>query len=392
VALLLLVFLALSRWLPGSDPLKPETSGRGMLQVVFLLAAAVLVVIFYGIKEPIQAFKFPAFVILLGYSLWAGVTALWAPSLSLAGGQAFSLLLIVVVTAALAQQLVKHHLAASTVILCALGIMVAFLLVVNLFAYGDLFPMRDLNGRPRMYLGYDHPNGTSIYLAIFIFLCLVTFFKMKKLWQKGLLVLAALAAAGLLWLSGSRTSILALLLCGFIYIAFILPNWRARLAYLGTGLVLAAAGTVLLLTKFSGAAFFDTQTLDSRVKLWQSVFAIMPAWNVFGTGFFSSRFFDLVKWDWAFYTHNSFVEAIFGTGFIGIAFIVAFLVSIWKIIARPGRNPVFFCFFLFALLESNMEVELFFPTMLMAAFTLLLFEHLFTQRLSADSVPAVKAS
>jgi O-antigen ligase len=378
IILLFLIYLAISRWLPGSDPLMPETSSRGVLEIVLLVFAVLITVLFFGIDGLLVGFKSPTFVIVFLFSLWAVVTAIWAPSHLLAVGKAGNLLMISLIAAALAKRLTKANISAEKIILPSLVIFVLFLIVTNRLTYGDFFPMRLITGRTRLFFGYNHPNESSIYVATILFFSLVAFYGSSKKKKVALLILMV-AAGILLYYSGSRTSIIALFVCSFLYISLRMPTPRSRSlsVIIGSAAALVIVYLLFFLHTDNQTLGVNTNTVQSRFQLWKLAFQFMPDFNLAGNGYYSSRFYLMPLVGWAYHTHNTLIEVLFGTGIVGLLFFVAFFVSILPQILRPLSFTVGFCFLAFALLESILEVELFVPSVVMTLTCLLVYQNQF---------------
>lgn len=378
VVLLLLIFLAVSRWLPGSDPLSPETSSRGILEIILLCLATLLAVLFFGLDTFFSGFKLPTFIILIFFCAWAAITAIWAPSAVLALGKAAGLLMIVLIVAALAYQLSQSGVPSEKVILPALLIFVIFLLVDNRFTYGAFLPSTVILERQRLLLGHNHPNESAIYLATLIFFCVVLSYGSR--WSRRLFFfLIGLFAFFLLIRTDSRTSLIALLLTVFLLIALKMPTSRFRILTILIGVICAILllSALLIVLSENGTLQEVFRTVLGRVELWKTAISMLPAINIGGNGYYAARFYLLPIWGWASHAHNALVEMIFDLGIVGVLMLFSFFLSFLPNILRPGRAPVFFCFLIFTLLQSITDVEIFIPSILMTLICLLVFEQQF---------------
>jgi|GEM_PF-5309367 len=378
VVLLLLIFLAVSRWLPGSDPLSPETSSRGILEIFLLCLATLLAVLFFGLDTFFSGFKLPTFIILIFFCAWAAITAIWAPSAVLALGKAAGLLMIVFIVAGLAYQLSQAEVPSEKVIFPALMAFLIFLLIDNRLTYGTFLPSTMILDRQRLLLGHNHPNESAIYLATLIFFCVFLAYGSSRSRQL-FLFLTVFFALFLLIRTDSRTSIIALLITVYLLIMLRMPTPRSRLfTFLGGVILVIVFLSVLFFVYSEKETLQDVfRTVLGRVELWRKAFSLLPAINIGGNGYYSARFYLLPIWGWASHAHNAFVEMIFDLGIVGVIILFAFFLSILPNILRPGQAPVFFCFLIFTLLQSITDVVIFIPSILMTLICLLIFEQQF---------------
>ncbi len=375
VVLLLLIFLAISRWLPGSDPLTPETSSRGVLQIVLLVFAVILAFLFYRVNGILAGFKLPTYIILIVFCLWAAISAIWAPSAVLAVGKALSLLMIVLIVAALANHLKLNAVSSERVIFPALIFFIAFLLIDNWLTYGNLFQMTEILNRQRLLLGHNHPNESAIYLASALFFCVVAIWQSRRT-KRLFLILLALCLMVLLWRTDSRTSIIASFFTIFLFVVLKMPSARSGFlaALLGLMVTIVALLFIFMRMSVNGTLTENFRTVLGRFELWETSFSLLPSVNIGGNGYFSSRFYLIPSSGWASHTHNALVEMIFDVGIVGVIIFVAFFFSILPVFLQAKRFPVVISFLILSIIEGLTDVNLFFPTLIMTILCLLIFE------------------
>lgn len=370
VFLFTLIGLAFSRWMPGGNPLNPETGSRAWIEISILLVAFLLVLFFWGPKTIIAGFRSPSFVFLFSFGIWALVTSLWSPNPVLTVGKSAELILVLLLIASIAYQTSKSNTSFMKIILVSLLIIVAFLFVINLANYQTLFPIRYFGTRARFILGLNHPNATTMYFSSIVLISAYLFFKQPRIQIKLLYMMLILINLVLIEMTDSRTTMVSVLV-GILLIAFFQIRSK-RLMYLlalsGFTLVILL-GIILTSGKFDHSLFVylgnhpDFFTLNGRTELWKTALENTSGLNTGGLGYYNSRFLFLNELGegWGFNLHNSYLEVFFTTGWIG-----TFLASLFYFSTIPQMKfmrkfslPIIFLLYLS--MEGMMESRLFTP-------------------------------
>jgi exopolysaccharide production protein ExoQ len=244
---------------------------------------------------------------------------------------------------------------------------------------------RPWNGEYRL-MGLAHPNGNAALCAALI-LCALAAMRLTPRHRRAY-VLVTIAAFGLLFLTRSRTSILALIATLFVVALRVMPKRRV----FGVGLVLAAvalaigvygpgmidsAKHALLLGRQESTA--DLGTLTGRTELWSELLTYSAARPLLGYGFDSfwspmhtanvSLALGWVIPD----AHSGYVEMLLDLGLIGLVLFVASLLSglfhaLRVLRADPGNSEALFSLAVLVWVLVAMFTEKIFPETEYAAF------------------------
>jgi O-antigen ligase len=381
IFILLLIFLACSRWIPGGDPLNPETGIRGWLEVGIITLDFFIMIWLWGINKLSVGLKSFTFVLLILFCFWALLTSIWAPNHLVAIGKAGTLFLIVIISAAIGYQSIKNEIPIVTIVFSAMIILVAFLFLINKIFLHSFFPIDWSVTRPRFTLGYNHPNLSSTYFSTII-ICCAYFTRTSKKISKKLFFLVIIGIFSVfLYLSDSRTSIASVFITILIYVIFQIKSihiktilYISMLTFLMLFSVLLITGSLdLWLTHLTGSAV-NLSSLNGRVNLWSELFSKL---NLGGNGYFSSRYLFTSSFSWGFSAHNTYLEVLSSTGIIGFLLLVSFYLSTYSLLTQAKEFPLAFIFLLYASLESLLEARLFVPSEIMAVTCLFIFYHQF---------------
>lgn len=152
----------------------------------------------------------------------------------------------------------------------------------------------------------------------------------------------AVAAAWLIYLSDSKTSITCLLLGGGIIAAIRLPVLHRRISALGVYFLVGGVGFFLLDWAFGISTAVVSNlgrdmTFTGRTDVWRELLAVRTD-PIFGTGFMS--FWDDLHYrsrlpDWvAFSAHNGYLEIYLAAGLLGLGFLSLMILATGRRIHR----------------------------------------------------------
>ncbi len=377
-----IVFLALTRWMPGEDPLKPETGSRAWIEMALLILAFLMTLVFWGPKVIHKGFRSPSFIFLSMLSLWAIISAAWSQNPILTAGRGLELLLIGIITSTLADQTAKKKVSFPLILLVSLLLIIGFLMLVNVVTRQSILPMALYNGRLRLVLAMNHPNATATFFASLVLIATYLLLFKRKVNLVILSFFLVLVGLFLVVRTDSRTTLLATLLAIGLMILFRTgPKPFFFVVLVTISLVLITA----LFTLSTGAfdhqinSFFarhpDYLTINGRTQLWEEGFRHMQGINLVGSGYFNTRFLFIEQYEqaWGFHSHNSFLEIFFSLGFIGT--ILAFLYYFYSLITMKNiwRFPLPLVYLFYITLESMMEIRIFFPYLTMFILSALVF-------------------
>jgi O-antigen ligase len=379
--ILFLVFLALSRWIPGGDPLNPVDGSRGQIMVILVLMSFLLTIFFWSFKPLLLGFKSPAFIVLLCYGVWTLITSFWAPSFFLAFGQAGVFIISTLIMSSIAAQIINYKLPVVNLVFFSMLALVLLLLVINLFEYHSLVPIGRSEARPRLLLAYEHPNVSSTYFAMLILCLLFLLSQTKKVEHRFGIYLGILVLAILLVLTDSRSSMASIFIAAILLLTLRIKSLRLRFTlYALGGFIVSLIFIILLSTPLlknvSPSFFDDLASMNGRLPVWESLFRNISANNLLiGNGYFSTRYYLLAEISWGYHAHNAFIETLTSTGIIGALIMVAFFLSSLKVSHKDPMLPVSVVFFIYICLESMLETNIFVPTTLMCVFSLFVIRH-----------------
>lgn len=371
VSLLLLVFLAFSRWTVGGDPLSPQTGTRAYVEIAIILFAFLLMLFMWGPGIILKSFSSSSFTILFAFGCWAVITVFWAGNPIMTLGKSIELLVIAILGAGIASQSSASGSSIVKTLLVALLLLIGFLFLVNIAYYHNPVPFRPYSNRLRFVMGFDHPNTTVMFFSSVAILLSYLFFSSRNLYQRLWMLGGILISLVFIYLTDSRTSMFGVLIA-----ILLLALWkiRSKRVVISIILIFLIALTVVSLVLVSGK--FDRRintfinnhqdflTLNGRTGLWASAFETIDGSNVGGLGYYNSRFLFLgsLGQGWGYNLHNSYLELFFTTGWIGIFFVILFYYSLGYLLPYIRKYPLPLIFFLYMSLEGIMESRLFIPT------------------------------
>lgn len=361
--IVLIVFLAFFRWLPGGDPLNPTTGVRAFVEIGLLGVVGMLSFLWW--TKRLWSALLKGWWLLLP-SGWAILTSLWSPTPSLTFVKAIELFVITLIAGAIWKGPITfldwlRVVQRALIFLVLLGIGLNVVYYNTPFYYGpppgSYFALG--SDRIRFTLAAGHPLEVG---HLFALLLLVSVALMGRGLRLSSAILVAISLWGLL-AAQARASLamaIAASLWGFV------RSFRKRLGHVGgllEGAILLAAAFLmptLLLENLEPIFLYvpDLDTLNGRIPLWENVLGALlsdPLLLLLGTGFAATRFltYDLAFWNPG-HTHNGFLEILTGMGAVGLVFYlptIFFLVRMtlnppsaafsFYIIAMAIFNPVF---------------------------------------------------
>ncbi|RKQ88843.1 O-antigen ligase [Brockia lithotrophica] len=343
--IVLLVFSAFFRWLPGGNPLDPTTGVRALVEIGLL--GVVEVLSFFWWAKRLWSALLNGWWLLLP-SGWAVLTSLWSPSPSLTFVKATELFAITLLAGAIWRGSLTF-LDWLRVVQWALMFLVLLGIGLNVVYYNTPFyyglPPGDDSAmgptRVRFTLAAEHPLVVG---HLFALLLLVSLALMVRSLRLSSAILVAISLWGLL-ATQARASLamtIAALLWGFE------RSYRRRLGRIGglleivLFLIVAFLMPTLVSETLETASVYapDVDTLNGRIPLWESVLETLLSDStllLLGTGFEATRFltYDLAYWNPG-HTHNGFLEILAGTGVIGLAFYFPTMLFL----VRASLNPL----------------------------------------------------
>jgi O-antigen ligase len=375
----LLIFLSLTRWIPGGNVAAIESSARAYIEIILLVAAFVISILFWGLPPLIQSFRSPIFLVAVLYGVWAFISGFWAPSQLLAFGKAVSFLLLVLTAGGIAVRLRQDGIEPEWLFFTTTVIGILFLLAVNWVKLGSPFVMQMFGTRERFSLAFDHPNDASFPLFLVVFFATIFFEKPRKNSHKILVFLIGLCGAVGLYYTNSRTAIALTLLYLLTYPFLRIIRSKRQIFF---GVIIACFALSLLLFVASAGVFQEVlqispdqtdelSTLNGRVPLWDNLLTLSETSPWVGMGYFSSRTYGLENSDWAFSAHNTLLDSFFSLGFVGLFLVGMFILFSFTLFINPQKNFLAMVLFLYILCEGFLETTLFVPNFRM--FILLLF-------------------
>jgi len=371
VLLLLLVFLAFSRWTVGGDPLSPQTGTRAYVEIGMVVFAFVLMLFMWGPGVFFKSFRSSSFTILFAFGIWTVITVFWAGNPIMTLGKSIELLVIAFLGAGIASQSSAAGVSIVKTLLIALLLLIGFLFLVNIAYYHTPVPFRPYMNRARFVMGFDHPNTTVMFFSSVAILLSYLFFSSRDLYQRIWMVIGIVISLAFIYLTDSRTSMFSVLVA-----ILLLALWKIRSKRVITSILLVflIALTVVSLILVSGkfdrrinnfiANHQDFLTLNGRTGLWASAFETIDGANIGGLGYYNSRFLFLgsLGQGWGYNLHNSYLELFFTTGWIGLFFVILFYFSLAFLLPSIRTNPLPLIIFFYMSLEGIMESRLFIPT------------------------------
>ncbi len=290
--IVLLVFLAFFRWLPGGNPLDPTTGVRALVEIGLLGVVGVLS--FFWWAKRLWSALLKGWWLLLP-SGWAVLTSLWSASPSLTFVKATELFAITLLAGAIWRGSLTF-LDWLRVVQWALILLVLLGIGLNVFYYntpfyygpplGGYFALEST--RARFTLAAEHPLVVG---HLFALLLLVGVALMARGLRLSSAILVAISLWGLL-ATQARASLamtIAAVLWGFV------RSFHRRLGRVGGLLEVLIFWTVgflmptLVSETLETASVYapDVNTLNGRIPLWESVLGTLlsdPALLLLGNG------------------------------------------------------------------------------------------------------------
>jgi O-antigen ligase len=189
------------------------------------------------------------------------------------------------------------------------------------------------------------PNALSPNAGAVLLLALTLFFKRKDEGLHKSAILLAIVACAIMILAGSKTGILAAIFAGGLYF-LVCRKFGKAIGYIATTAVLVA---MLALSTPLGDYFHLYQerqgagSFSGRTTLWNAVIPAIKRKPILGHGYLASEFISIqvnaVEWQ-APHLHNGFLEALYNSGVIGFALMLAILIVIpWNLYRVLRRAP-----------------------------------------------------
>ena len=392
VFLMLLVFLAYERWLPGGSDLTPQNGIRGWIEIILIALAFLIAISTWGPRPFLNGFSLNTFICLILFGALATVSALWSPNFQLSLGKAGGLVLIILLACAIAFQSARLNLPVEKMTLAALILVGVFLLLVNLVQFQTLIRIDWSSNRPRLLLAYEHPNTTAELfgagLLTGMYILMSTRFSQRWL----LYLLAVISMASGLVLTDSRGAFLATLISvSLLLLSRIKPKYWFVIALISITalviglLVLNLLGYLEPVVQGIIAQNPDWATLNGRLKLWTAVVNNPLATNLIGVGYSASRYILVGSFSWGLNSHNSFLEVFITVGVTGLLIILAFYAVCLSLLKHWRAYPLPLAMLIYASIHSLIEVRLFAPDLLMFITCIFIFHQQFLQKTISQS-------
>lgn len=282
-----------------------------------------------------DAFREPAFVLLVVLTLWFMFTATYSPTrlFTFGSGVAF---LSVVAFGAVARRLVPDHM------LIKGGVAIlTFLFCISLLLYvvAPQHAMAAMEGGTilRLAAPFGTPNGLGRAAVLSLILLAIAWRTRVMRWNSPLLLAALATAAACLILSQSRTAAIALLAA--LFVMFLEKNPIRLLIVLILGMAAALTVTVLDVDLLDFASTFsrtgrvsEITTLTGRTSIWQFTWGeIQKApWLGYGHGASKTMFPELFRNYWGWTTtsaHNAWLHVWFASGIVGVLLMCSVFVA-----------------------------------------------------------------
>lgn len=375
MVILILLLLAFFPWLPGGDPLNPQTGLRGYVEFAFTVLAFFFTMFWWPSAAKRAISRFVWFLL---PGIWAVMSSLWSYSFLLTLGKAVVFALTLFISVSLALVGLEMVAWMRLVLFSLLGV-ITLGFALNLFYYGtplylgqpfgpvDLVPIA--TSHQRLVLAAAHPLVVGHLFALTFLFIFASFLSSGSHQRVLRLLLLVLAFVGLI-LANARASIVATLVSAF-WSVFLIFRRRLRLPYrILFQIAILSLGVVLLLwvvaqeapQKWLFALAPDYETLNGRIPLWQDILREVSQNSKLlwlGTGFGATRFltFDLAYWRPG-HTHNGYLEILAGTGLIGIVFSLPMLLAVVKVVGRFPEGSLALYFLLMSFFNPTFQGDI----------------------------------
>jgi len=316
---------------------------------------------------------------LVAFMLFAAASALWADDPGLVARRTIVFLFLGYAAWAVARSWTLTDVLSFTVLSCLTVLFVSLGLEI---IRGQFHPF---DGGYRL-MGLTHPNNHAQECAAAIFCSLAAARLMPD--KRRFYTLTAIAAFGLIMLTRSRTSILAVLVAlgfGALYIvpkrrvlgvALVMASIAITVAVFGPDLIDSAKHALLLGRQESGA---DVGTLTGRTEIWSELMTYVGARPFLGYGFEgfwgpSHTASVSLALGWVIpHAHNGYIEMLLDLGAVGLVLFVAALISgvthaQRRLRASPGDTEALFAITLLAWVLVSMISEKVLPQTHYASF------------------------
>lgn len=200
----------------------------------------------------------------------------------------------------------------------------------------------------RMFSTFLDPNFLGLFLSVFILFLLFLFFTSTMKFKKVLYAAVGIFSLVALFLTYSRTALLALCVGTFLFF-FIKGN--RKLLFLLLGFIVVASMVLFVTTgkRSEGTNLFRTVSSEARLSNMKDAFAIWQDNVVFGVGFNAYRYAQhrhgIYSNDWEVGhggagADNSFLFILSTTGIVGLGAYLYFLYTHIRLI-RGNKNPLY---------------------------------------------------
>lgn len=383
---LLLTFLAFSRFVPGGDVLSPETGMHGAIEVSLLALTLFLTFVMWGTRPLLSTIRIPVCVITFLFGLWATVSAFWSPNYLLTLGNALGLIIITITTFTISYQVELNGISLERLVLDTIVVFVIILFLLNFVEKGTFFSINWDSARPRLLLVNDVANVGATYFSaptLLAFHLLITAeYKRDRLRY----ILVFFISAFLLYLTNARTEMAAVIIAMLVIVVLHLkPKVMVLIGSVLSVLVFVPLIFIIIVEPTYLATLVnnliqshpDLLTLNGRISLWNDVIAVLPSASLWsGVGYAATRYQLLSYFFWATHAHNSYLEVMMGTGGIGVFLVLLFYISSLYFLFLKGIRKYIFplALLIYISITSINAVTMFLPRFSMAILILFVFQ------------------
>lgn len=389
---LILVNAAFLPVMEGYDPLREGLTARRAYELGLLVMATALAVV-HGSPRGLRRLEFPRpeVYVLLTFALLGLASASWSPNPILTLAKAGQLVLIVLGTTSLVPLFRKNGQLLDDLPglagISTLVVLVAYL-VLNYFLWGAfLASVTTWEGGTRLVLGYAHT------LAAGNFASLGTVCLMASNRSAGARLILAVPLLLVVWLASARGPAAGLIAAAMVLVLLRFGS-RARLRY-ALQLAFVATLSVWLLIAIGG--LISPRDVAGIVEHWrpESIVGISGRWDLWrftldqvrdrpflGVGYEAGRYVLLRYAPFAGVAHNSFLDVLVGTGFLGFTLLVVFSIELVRMIWWT-RDPLLAGLATYAYVYAMTNPIIFVPSTGMILVTLAVIRAAFLKRASS---------
>jgi O-antigen ligase len=395
--ILLLTFLAFSRFVPGGNVLAPETGTRGAIEVSLLALTFLLTFGIWGTRPLLAAFKIPVWNFIFLFGLWAAASAIWSPNYWLTLGNAFGLMIITITTFTIIYQVQLNGLSLEKLVFGAIIVFLILLLLINFAEKGTLLSIDWSSKRHRLLLVFDVANVGATYFSAGILLAFHLLLNTDNKGERLLYFFGFLIFSFFLYLTNARTEMAAVIIALLVIVILHLsPKVIILVASVLSALVFVPLIMImivepnLLVTWINNViqSHPDLLTLNGRIPLWRAVISIFPSINLwYGVGYTATRFQLLTYFDWATHTHNAYLEILMGTGVIGILIFFLFYIHAMDILLLKAPRKYIFplALLIYISITSIDAPTMFLPRFSMVFLILFVFQSAFHLQINQEN-------